>query len=55
MAERKTPWKRGGEGKVIFSYEESYGYMMGDYVGTKDAITAALVAARWRPGISGRA
>ena len=25
------------------SYEESYGYMMGDYVRDKDAVTASLI------------
>ena len=44
MAEKKNALEATGEGKVIFSYEESYGYMMGDYVRDKDAVTAALVA-----------
>lgn len=44
MAEKKNALEASGEGKVIFSYEESYGYMMGDYVRDKDAVTAALVA-----------
>ena len=44
MAEKKNALEAAGEGKVIFSYEESYGYMMGDYVRDKDAVTAALVA-----------
>ncbi len=43
MAERKNELEDSGEGKVIFSYEESYGYMLGDYVRDKDAITASLV------------
>ena len=43
MAEKKNALEASGEGKVIFSYEESYGYMMGDYVRDKDAVTAALV------------
>ena len=30
-------------GKVIFTYEESYGYMLGDYVRDKDAVTASLM------------
>ncbi len=53
MAEKKNALEESGEGKVIFSYEESYGYMMGDYVRDKDAITAALVAtemAAWYHG-----
>ncbi|MDR0838444.1 MAG: phospho-sugar mutase, partial [Oscillospiraceae bacterium] len=32
-----------GEGNVVFSYEESYGYMAGDYVRDKDAVTAAVL------------
>ena len=44
MAEKKNALESAGEGKVIFSYEESYGYMLGDYVRDKDAVTATLVA-----------
>ncbi len=43
MAERKNELEDKGDGKVIFSYEESYGYMLGDYVRDKDAVTASLV------------
>ena len=43
MAEKKNALEAAGEGKVIFSYEESYGYMLGDYVRDKDAVTAALL------------
>jgi phosphoglucomutase len=43
MAERKNEMESRGEGKVIFSYEESYGYMLGDYVRDKDAVTASLL------------
>ncbi len=42
LAEKKDKLENAGEGKVIFSYEESYGYMLGDYVRDKDAVTAAL-------------
>ena len=42
MAEKKDKLEKAGAGKVIFSYEESYGYMLGDYVRDKDAVTAAL-------------
>ena len=42
LAEKKDALESAGEGKVIFSYEESYGYMLGDYVRDKDAVTAAL-------------
>lgn len=43
MAEKKNALEEKGEGKVIFSYEESYGYMIGDYVRDKDAVTASLL------------
>ena len=45
MAEKKNMLESAGEGKVIFSYEESYGYMIGDYVRDKDAITASMLIA----------
>jgi len=43
MAEKKNTLESSGEGKVIFSYEESYGYMLGDYVRDKDAVTASML------------
>ena len=43
MAEKKNALEATGEGKVIFSYEESYGYMLGDFVRDKDAVTASLL------------
>ena len=43
MAEKKNALESTGEGKVIFSYEESYGYMLGDYVRDKDAVTASML------------
>ena len=42
LAEKKDQLEGSGQGKVIFAYEESYGYMMGDYVRDKDAVTAAV-------------
>ena len=45
MAEKKNGLESGGAGKVIFSYEESYGYMFGDFVRDKDAVTASMVIA----------
>ena len=42
LAQKKDQLEESGEGKVIFSYEESYGYMLGDYVRDKDAVSAAL-------------
>ena len=43
MAEKKNALEGSGEGHVIMSYEESYGYMLGDYVRDKDAVTASLI------------
>ncbi|MBR5381230.1 MAG: phospho-sugar mutase, partial [Oscillospiraceae bacterium] len=43
MAEKKNELEAKGEGHVVFSYEESYGYMIGDYVRDKDAVTASLL------------
>ncbi len=43
LAEKKYKLESTGEGTVIFSYEESYGYMLGSYVRDKDAVTAALM------------
>ncbi len=44
--------KEGGETKVLLGTEESYGYLMGDKVRDKDAISAAAVCAEmtiyWR-------
>ena len=45
MAERIAEWEKSGSYKYIFAYEESYGYMMGDYVRDKDAVTASLMVA----------
>ena len=42
LAEKKDKLEGAGEGKVVFSYEESYGYMLGDFVRDKDAVTASL-------------
>ena len=45
MAEKKNQLESQGLGHVIMSYEESYGYMLGDYVRDKDAVTASLILA----------
>ena len=53
MAEKKNALEAAGEGNVIFSYEESYGYMVGGYVRDKDAVTASLLLtemAAWYAG-----
>ncbi len=45
MAERIAEWAAAGTYKYIFAFEESYGYMCGDYVRDKDAVTAAMLVA----------
>ena len=45
MAEKKNELEASGLNKVIFSYEESYGYMLGDFVRDKDAVTASMLIA----------
>ena len=43
MAEKMNELENAGKNTVIFSYEESYGYMIGHYVRDKDAVTASLL------------
>ena len=43
MAEKMNELESAGKNTVIFSYEESYGYMIGHYVRDKDAVTASLL------------
>lgn len=45
MAERIAEWETAKSYLYIFAYEESYGYMMGDYVRDKDAVTASMLVA----------
>ena len=45
MAERIAEWETAGSYKYIMAFEESYGYMMGDFVRDKDAVTASLLIA----------
>ena len=42
LAEKEDRLANNHEGKVIFAYEESYGYMLGDYVRDKDAVSASV-------------
>ena len=44
-SEKIKEFERSGEKKVIFSYEESYGYMVGDFVRDKDAVTSSMLVA----------
>ena len=54
MAEKKNALEANGSGKVIFSYEESYGYMMGDYVRDKDGVTASMMIAEMAAWYAGQ-
>ena len=45
MAERIADWEEAGSHQYIFAFEESYGYMAGDFVRDKDAVTASLLIA----------
>ena len=45
MAERVAAWEAAHSYNYIFAFEESYGYMMGDYVRDKDAVTASMMVA----------
>ncbi len=53
LAEKKDQLEAAGEGSVIMSYEESYGYMLGSFVRDKDAVTASVLLtemAAWYAG-----
>ena len=43
LAQKKDQLEQSGQGSVIFSYEESFGYMLGGFVRDKDAVSAALL------------
>ena len=45
MAERVAAWEAAKSYNYIFAFEESYGYMMGDFVRDKDAVTASMMVA----------
>ncbi len=51
MAEKLAEYDRDGSYSYLLAFEESYGYMMGDYVRDKDAATASMLiaemAAHW--------
>ncbi len=42
LAQKKDQLESSGEGNVIMSFEESYGYMLGSFVRDKDAVTTAV-------------
>ena len=43
MAEKLAEYQKDGSHEYILAYEESYGYMMGDFVRDKDAVTASMM------------
>lgn len=43
MAERIKEYEESGQYKVLFSFEESYGYMPGTFVRDKDAVAASML------------
>jgi len=45
MAERVASWEAAKSYQYIFAFEESYGYMVGDYVRDKDAVTISMLIA----------
>lgn len=45
MAEKIADYEKEHSYQYILAYEESYGYMMGDYVRDKDAVTASMMIA----------
>jgi phosphoglucomutase len=44
IAEKINEFKTTGEHSFLFGYEESYGYLIGDFVRDKDAVQAAILA-----------
>ena len=53
LAQKTDQLEGSGEGNVIMSYEESYGYMLGSFVRDKDAVTASVALsemAAWYAG-----
>lgn len=45
IAEKIAEWERTKEHSFLFGYEESYGYLAGDFVRDKDAVQTALLTA----------
>ncbi|QIZ06981.1 phospho-sugar mutase [Priestia megaterium] len=44
IAEKINEYEASGNRKFLFGYEESYGYLIGDFARDKDAVQAALLA-----------
>lgn len=45
LAEKIREYETSGSYSVIFSFEEAIGYLVGDFVRDKDAVTASVIAA----------
>jgi len=45
ISEKIETYNNSGEYTFLFGYEESYGYLIGDFVRDKDAVQAALITA----------
>ncbi|MEJ9217872.1 phospho-sugar mutase [Paenibacillus glucanolyticus] len=45
IGEKMTQFEKTGEFECIFGYEESYGYLAGNYARDKDAVVAAMLIA----------
>lgn len=45
ISEKIEEYNNSGEYEFLFGYEESYGYLIADFVRDKDAVQAALIAA----------
>ena len=45
MAEKIKQFEEEGSYRYLLAYEESYGYLMGDYARDKDAVTASMLIA----------
>ncbi|XOK61291.1 phospho-sugar mutase [Paenibacillus elgii] len=43
IGEKMTQFERTGEAKFLFGYEESYGYLAGNYARDKDAVIASML------------
>ena len=54
MAEKLAEYRRDGSYEYLVAFEESYGYMMGDYVRDKDGVTASMMIAEMAAYYDGR-
>mgnify|MGYP002228287453 FL=1 len=45
LAEKIKQFEQDGSHEYIFAFEESYGYLCGDYARDKDAVTASMLIA----------